>query len=154
MLAGIELVEHLGAQPELAGTWEPCLNDGDVFDPGALIGRVRGPMRSLLAMERIALNFLQRLGGIATLTANFVTEAAGTRASIFDTRKTTPGWRALEKYAVRCGGGCNHRFGLFDAVLSKTITLLGWPQPPAGRFLDPIAKQSSGPPEYIGRHHD
>ena len=76
-------------------------------------------MRSLLAMERTALNFLQRLSGIATMTAQFVTRVAGTKAVILDTRKTTPGWRALEKYAVRCGGGTNHRAGLYDAVLIK-----------------------------------
>jgi hypothetical protein len=76
-------------------------------------------MRSLLAWERTALNFLQRLSGIATLTARFVAEVEGTKATILDTRKTTPGWRALEKYAVRCGGGRNHRFGLYDAVLIK-----------------------------------
>jgi nicotinate-nucleotide pyrophosphorylase (carboxylating) len=76
-------------------------------------------MRSLLALERLALNFLQRLSGIATVTAQFVSAVAGTRAAIYDTRKTTPGWRALEKYAVRCGGGFNHRFGLYDAVLIK-----------------------------------
>jgi nicotinate-nucleotide pyrophosphorylase (carboxylating) len=76
-------------------------------------------MRSLLTIERILLNFLQRLSGIATLTARFVAAVSGTRASIYDTRKTTAGWRALEKYAVRCGGGFNHRFGLYDAVLIK-----------------------------------
>ncbi len=76
-------------------------------------------MRSLLAMERTALNFLQRLGGIATLTARFVAEVARAKAVILDTRKTTPGWRALEKYAVRCGGGKNHRIGLYDAILIK-----------------------------------
>jgi nicotinate-nucleotide pyrophosphorylase (carboxylating) len=76
-------------------------------------------MRSLLSVERILLNFLQRLSGIATLTAQFVAAVSGTSASIYDTRKTTAGWRALEKYAVRCGGGFNHRFGLYDAVLIK-----------------------------------
>ena len=86
---------------------------------GSEIARVSGSMRSLLAWERTALNFLQRLSGIATLTARFVAEVEGTKAAILDTRKTTPGWRALEKYAVRCGGGRNHRFGLYDAVLIK-----------------------------------
>ena len=76
-------------------------------------------MRDLLVIERTVLNFLQRLSGIATLTARFAAEVAGTRAVILDTRKTTPGWRVLEKYAVRCGGGYNHRFGLYDAVLIK-----------------------------------
>jgi nicotinate-nucleotide pyrophosphorylase (carboxylating) len=90
-----------------------------VFEPGWTIAIVEGPMRALLAMERTALNFLQRLSGIATLTAQFVAEVEGTKAVILDTRKTTPGWRALEKYAVRCGGGTNHRIGLYDAVLIK-----------------------------------
>ena len=93
--------------------------DGDRLEPGAMIAGVGGSMRPLLAMERTALNFLQRLGGVATLTARFVAEVAGTKAVILDTRKTTPGWRALEKYAVRCGGGTNHRIGLHDAVLIK-----------------------------------
>ena len=95
-------------------------------------------MRSLLAMERIALNFLQRLSGIATLTARFVAATAGTRAAIYDTRKTTPGWRALEKYAVRCGGGRNHRFGLYDAVLIKD-NHLAWLRPGGLDGAGPIA---------------
>jgi nicotinate-nucleotide pyrophosphorylase (carboxylating) len=78
-----------------------------------------GPARALLSAERVALNFLQRLSGIATLTAQFVEAIKGTHARILDTRKTTPGWRRLEKYAVACGGGTNHRMGLFDMVLIK-----------------------------------
>jgi nicotinate-nucleotide pyrophosphorylase (carboxylating) len=78
-----------------------------------------GPARALLGAERVALNFLQRLSGIATLTAQFVQAVAGTRAQILDTRKTTPGWRRFEKYAVTCGGGHNHRLGLYDMVLIK-----------------------------------
>jgi nicotinate-nucleotide pyrophosphorylase (carboxylating) len=81
--------------------------------------RVRGPLRSLLSAERVMLNFLQRLSGIATLTHRYVRRVEGTGAKILDTRKTTPGWRALEKYAVKCGGGMNHRIGLFDGVLVK-----------------------------------
>jgi nicotinate-nucleotide pyrophosphorylase (carboxylating) len=92
---------------------------GDRIEPGQVFAKIEGPMRKLLAMERTALNFLQRLSGIATLTARFVAEVAGTKAVILDTRKTTPGWRHLEKYAVRCGGGTNHRIGLYDAVLIK-----------------------------------
>jgi nicotinate-nucleotide pyrophosphorylase (carboxylating) len=87
--------------------------------------RVRGPLRSLLAAERVILNFLQRLGGIATTTARFVRRVEGTRAKIFDTRKTTPGLRSLEKYAVRCGGGQNHRHGLYDGLLIKDNHLTG-----------------------------
>jgi nicotinate-nucleotide pyrophosphorylase (carboxylating) len=81
--------------------------------------KVTGPAHALLSAERVALNFLQRLSGIATLTAQFVEAIQGTHARILDTRKTTPGWRRLEKYAVACGGGANHRFGLFDQVLIK-----------------------------------
>lgn len=92
---------------------------GSRLDPGTVLATVEGQMRTILAMERISLNFLQRLSGIATLTARYVDEVRGTRASILDTRKTTPGWRALEKYAVRCGGGQNHRMGLYDAILIK-----------------------------------
>jgi nicotinate-nucleotide pyrophosphorylase (carboxylating) len=80
---------------------------------------VRGSVRTILAAERSALNFPQHLSGIASLTARFVAAVAGTRAAILDTRKTLPGWRLLEKYAVRCGGGSNHRMGLNDAVLVK-----------------------------------
>jgi nicotinate-nucleotide pyrophosphorylase (carboxylating) len=119
VLAGMRVVERVVAEFGILDNWEPRLTDGDSLDSGSLIAGVSGPMRSLLAMERVALNFLQRLSGIATLTAQFVAAVAGTRAAIYDTRKTTPGWRALEKYAVRCGGGVNHRFSLFDAVLIK-----------------------------------
>jgi nicotinate-nucleotide pyrophosphorylase (carboxylating) len=119
VLAGMPVVERVLVPFELTAGWEPHLSDGDLVGPGSVIARITGPMRSLLAMERTALNFLQRLSGIATVTARFVAAVAGTRARIYDTRKTTPAWRSLEKYAVRCGGGCNHRFGLFDAVLIK-----------------------------------
>lgn len=87
--------------------------------------RIRGPLRSILAAERTLLNFLGRLGGIATLTRRFVRRVDGTSARIYDTRKTLPGFRALEKYAVRCGGGQNHRFGLHDMVLVKDNHLVG-----------------------------
>ena len=93
--------------------------EGDDLAAGTAIAHIDGPACSVLAAERVALNFLQRLSGIATLTARYVRAAAGTGAEILDTRKTTPGWRALEKYAVRCGGGVNHRMGLYDAVLIK-----------------------------------
>lgn len=93
--------------------------DGAAAEPGAVLARVEGNARALLSSERTALNLLGRLSGIATLTRSYVQAIAGTGASIVDTRKTTPGLRALEKYAVRCGGGVNHRFGLDDAILIK-----------------------------------
>lgn len=93
--------------------------DGTHFDRGATLATVSGPARSILQAERVALNFVQRMSGIATLTAAFVSEVSHTRARIVDTRKTTPGLRALERHAVRCGGGHNHRFSLSDAVMAK-----------------------------------
>ena len=93
--------------------------DGQLAALGQTLLRVQGPTQALLTAERTALNFVQRLAGVATLTARFVEQVAGTGAQIFDTRKTTPGWRALEKYAVACGGGTNHRVGLYDQVMIK-----------------------------------
>jgi len=93
--------------------------DGDKVSRGEPLLKVSGPARALLTAERVALNFVQRLSGVATLTARFVDAVHGTGASILDTRKTTPGWRRFEKYAVACGGGTNHRFGLYDLVLIK-----------------------------------
>lgn len=93
--------------------------DGLHVPSGAQLMEVEGPAQTLLTAERVALNYVQRLSGIATLTARFVEAVAGTQATILDTRKTTPGWRELEKYAVRCGGAQNHRSGLWDMVLIK-----------------------------------
>ena len=93
--------------------------DGEAFAAGAIIATVHGPARAILQAERVALNFAQRLSGIATLTAAYVQETKGTQARIVDTRKTTPGLRLFERYAVRCGGGHNHRFSLSDAVMAK-----------------------------------
>jgi len=94
-------------------------NDGSFVEPGAEIVQIKGNARAILTSERTALNFLAHLCGIATLTRRFVEQLAGTRTRIRDTRKTTPGLRALEKYAVKTGGGANHRFGLYDAILLK-----------------------------------
>lgn len=98
---------------------EPCARDGEEVAPGRNLLRISGPAHAILTAERVALNFVQRLSGIATLTARFVREVKGTEAKILDTRKTTPGWRLFEKYAVTCGGGKNHRLGLYDMVLVK-----------------------------------
>ncbi len=99
--------------------WISPVAEGSAVAVGGPIVTIRGPARSLLAAERLLLNLLGHLSGIATLTRRFVDAVAGTKARIYDTRKTTPGWRRLEKYAVRQGGGWNHRTGLFDAVLIK-----------------------------------
>jgi nicotinate-nucleotide pyrophosphorylase (carboxylating) len=94
-------------------------NDGDAISAGQTLATLSGPARSLLTSERILLNLIGRLSGIATLARKYVDAVAGTNARIYDTRKTTPGWRRLEKYAVHCGGAHNHRTGLFDAILIK-----------------------------------
>lgn len=100
--------------------WQPRVNDGHVVgDEHLPLAVVSGEARAILTAERVALNFLQRLSGVATVTARCVAQVRGTSARIADTRKTTPGLRALEKYAVRCGGGHNHRLGLYDCVLIK-----------------------------------
>ncbi len=93
--------------------------DAERFEKARVLAEVRGPARAVLQAERVALNFVQRLSGIATLTAAFVALIKGTKARIVDTRKTTPGLRLFERYAVRCGGGQNHRFSLSDAVMAK-----------------------------------
>lgn len=95
------------------------VQEGSRIESGTIVCQVRGSAQSVLTGERVALNFLQRLSGIASLTAQYVEATAGTRTVILDTRKTTPGWRLLEKYAVRMGGGRNHRMGLYDMVLIK-----------------------------------
>lgn len=118
-LAGGPVVAALVEQSGAGVEWEPLLEEGTVLSKGDEIGRFHGSMRGLLRLERIALNFLQRLSGIATLTQTFVQAVDGLSCQILDTRKTTPGWRILEKYAVRCGGGQNHRIGLFDGIMIK-----------------------------------
>lgn len=105
------------------------LHDGHSLSRGDRIATVAGPLISLLAAERTMLNFLQRLSGVATLTRAYVDAVAGTAAVVLDTRKTTPGWRLLEKYAVRAGGGTNHRVGLYDGILIKDNHLAGLGDP-------------------------
>jgi nicotinate-nucleotide pyrophosphorylase (carboxylating) len=107
-----EVFERLGAE------LQPLASDGDRVEPGP-VAQLEGPARAVLTGERLALNLLGRLSGIATLTRRYVDAVAGTGAVILDTRKTTPGLRALEKHAVACGGGRNHRLGLYDGILIK-----------------------------------
>lgn len=115
------IVEQLLQRDPATGpvVWSADVEDGTVVERGTCLGRLQGNAGTILQVERTALNFLGRLSGIATLTHQFATRIAGTRAKIYDTRKTTPGWRLLEKYAVRCGGGQNHRLGLYAAVMLK-----------------------------------
>jgi len=118
-LAGINICRAVFKTVDRRIRFQPRLRDGGQFRKGTVLAVVSGPARSLLAAERTALNFLQHLSGIATLTRKFVNAVAGTGAVILDTRKTTPGWRTLEKFAVRCGGGQNHRHRLDAMMLIK-----------------------------------
>ncbi len=119
VLAGIEVAARVFYLLDPRIEFIKKLEDGQGFKAGQVLAEVSGPAASLLKGERTALNFLQRLSGVASLTRMFVEAARGTRARILDTRKTTPGWRLLEKYAVRMGGGTNHRMSLSDMMLIK-----------------------------------
>ncbi len=119
VVAGLDCARLALAELDPTITFEPLSWDGQIVAAGAHLAHASGAARAILTAERTALNLLGRLSGIATLTRDFVDAVAGTDAKITDTRKTTPGLRALEKYAVRCGGGINHRFGLDDAILIK-----------------------------------
>lgn len=119
IVCGFDLAREAFAQSGAALNVETLAADGDAIEPGKALLRVSGNARAILSSERVALNFMTHLSGIATLTRAFVDAVAGSGAHICCTRKTTPGLRALEKYAVRCGGGHNHRFGLSDAILIK-----------------------------------
>ena len=118
-LSGLGFVESACRQTDGSIRVERLASDGATLEPGTPVARIEGPARAVLACERVGLNYLGHLSGIATATAQFAERIAHTRASIVCTRKTTPGLRAFEKYAVRCGGGANHRFGLDDAILIK-----------------------------------
>jgi nicotinate-nucleotide pyrophosphorylase (carboxylating) len=119
VISGLDVAGEVFRRVDPAISFTPLLADGDAVAAMTPIATVEGPARSLLSAERVALNLLQRLSGVATVTARYVAAVSGTRARIVDTRKTTPGLRALEKAAVRHGGGHNHRFGLTDGVLIK-----------------------------------
>lgn len=119
VIAGLAVAEAAFHAVDPRVEFKAEVDDGDRIAAGTIVARVTGPARALLTAERVALNFLCHMSGIATLTRRYVDAVAGTYARITDTRKTTPGLRAFEKYAVRCGGGANHRAGLFDAILIK-----------------------------------
>ncbi len=119
VVAGLAAAEQICHRYGSQLAWEPLTTDGQPVDAGQEVGRVAGPARALLAAERVLLNFLGRMSGVATLTAAYVRAVEGTRARVYDTRKTLPGHRLLDKYAVRCGGGWNHRLGLHASILIK-----------------------------------
>ena len=119
VVAGLQVAAKVFALLDPAISFEPCCTDGDRVEKGTVLARLFGDAAMLLQGERLALNLLQRMSGIATMTSSYVQAVAGTGVRIVDTRKTTPGLRLLEKYAVRVGGGINHRTGLYDGILIK-----------------------------------
>ena len=119
IVCGMDIVREILKSYDEKLKLKVYINDGQAAHVGAKIALIKGPLCSMLSAERVMLNFLQRLSGIATTTNQYVRAVQGTKAKIYDTRKTTPGWRILEKYAVRCGGGHNHRLGLYDGILIK-----------------------------------
>ena len=125
VVCGLDVVRWVFNAVDEKINFRPLCDDGNSVKKGKKIASLIGPVKGILSGERTALNFLGRLCGVATLTSKFTKKVKGSRAKIFDTRKTTPGWRVLEKYAVRIGGGCNHRMGLWDGVLIKDNHLQG-----------------------------
>ncbi|MDP6554688.1 MAG: carboxylating nicotinate-nucleotide diphosphorylase [Pirellulaceae bacterium] len=146
VIAGLMAARLAIEEMQVDITWQPFVHDGDAVAAGTRAARLYGSTRDLLTIERILLNLIGRLSGVATLTRKYVDAIVGTSAQIYDTRKTTPGWRRLEKYAVGCGGGHNHRTGLFDAILIKDNHL-------AHANLKPDAAVSQAR-EFLSRHTD
>ena len=142
IIAGLPVVEAVFARADPALDFTPRVRDGDRVAPGDVVAEVIGPGQGMLSAERIAINFLQHLSGIATLTRRFVEAVAGTGATILDTRKTHPGYRLLEKYAVRMGGGQNHRMSLNDMLLIKENHIEG-----AGSIAAAVERARAAHPE-------
>jgi len=132
-----DLVEVFGRLGTISFT--PKVSDSDQLEPGTVMGEFQGSARAIVALERTMLNLISRLSGIATRTDRFVNLVDGTKAKICDTRKTTPGLRAFEKYAVRCGGGVTHRMGLYDAILIKDNHIAGVEGTDLGTKLELVA---------------
>lgn len=126
IISGVAVATEVFSQTDSSLEIEPCVEDGTRVDAGTVVLIIRGSAKSILTAERTALNFIQRMCGVATITAEYVKAAGNPEVDILCTRKTTPLLRPFEKYAVRCGGGVNHRYGLFDAVLIKDNHLASW----------------------------
>lgn len=139
VIAGLPAAEIVVRTADPALQWKPLVDDGTAVGPGTPIAQLGGTTRSVLAAERVVLNLLGRMSGVATATRRFVDAVAGTRCRVYDTRKTVPGWRLLDKYAVRMGGGWNHRMGLNDAILIKD------------NHLAALAAAGVGPAEAVRR---
>lgn len=150
VLAGGPVAELVFDRLDPTVAWQSLVSDGTFVVAQTVVARASGSLRSLLIGERTALNFLMHLSGVATKTRTFIDAVAGTKAVILDTRKTLPGWRALEKYAVRCGGGTNHRMGLHDGVLIKDNHLAAWVRRSgASTIADAVRQARSASPAGI-----
>lgn len=143
-LCGLFIAEKVFSEVDAGVTFSYLQKEGDLANSGSVVAQVSGSLSSILVAERLSLNLLQRLSGIATLTRSFVDAVGGTSAKILDTRKTTPGLRALEKYAVRVGGGHNHRFGLYDGILIKDNHIHA-----AGGVTSALNRARVGSPHYL-----
>lgn len=142
VIAGLPIGPLVFDELEHRVAWVSDVNDGSRVSAGQVVARVVGPLDSILIGERTVLNFLTHLSGIATLTNRYVELIAGCRAVILDTRKTLPGWRSLAKYAVRAGGGTNHRIGLYDGVLIKDNHIAAWSRQIGNSSLAAAVKQA------------
>ncbi len=144
IVAGLPIGELVFAKVDPLVGWVPEVKDGTLVEPGQIVARAAGPLAGILIGERTTLNFVGHLSGIASLTHEFVEAARGTAATILDTRKTLPGWRSLAKYAVRAGGGTNHRMGLFDGVLVKDNHIAAWSRQVGNSRLADAVRQARG----------
>ena len=144
VIAGLEVMGLVFEQVDPTIQFNPLVEEGQKVEKGTIVAMVSGSARSLLTAERTALNFLQRMSGIATLTRQFVDAVAGTKAIILDTRKTVPGLRGVDKWAVRLGGGQNHRYGLYDMVLIKDNHILA-----AGSITHAVARVRANNPHQL-----
>ncbi len=142
VLAGLPVLQMVFEQLDPRVQVATNVGEGEIITPGRVLATLSGPLRSLLAGERTALNFLIRMSGVATITRRFVDAIAGSKADILDTRKTLPGWRVLDKYAVRMGGGVNHRMGLYDEVLIKDNHLAAWQEYHPGNSIADVVRRA------------
>ena len=149
VLSGLALVEQVYRALDTAVFCESVKKDGDSVQAGETVARLQGGLGALLTGERVALNFLQQLSGVATLTQQFVERVQPHEVMILDTRKTLPGWRALQKYAIQCGGGVNHRMGLYDRVMIKDNHLAWWTKETGKPIAAAIAEARKVNPDKV-----
>jgi len=149
VVCGLPLMPQILASYSRDARFSACGRDGALVNPGTVLADVSGSARAIITAERVLLNFLQRLSGIATHTAKHVRALGRTRTRLLDTRKTTPGWRALEKYAVACGGGYNHRLGLFDRILIKDNHLAATGATRSERLADAVQRAQRRAPQHV-----